>query len=389
MTRALRAAAALAAALALVGAVPAVAASTSATVNSSSQVTFQATGVSWADVHYIVNGGTQLNVRMTQSGTTASYVVSGLSAGSTVKYFFTYAASGSSAAVDTSWATVTTTSSSSTTTTDSCTACKYHTLVWSDEFATAGQPSSTYWNYHVGNGYSGGFQGWGNGEWEWYRPEQCYVADGKLVLKAEYDSTATTIAGSNWYQWSCRITTQGKLSWKYARVEARIAMPSKTATWPAFWMLGDSSDGTYTTNYAASMSTYDTMSTNWASCGEIDIMEHVNKDTVAYQNLFWDTRTGVYPYQASTVSSSSSTASVSDVTAYHTYAMEWDASTMYWYIDNVLVKTQGISASTQEEYTKKFFVILNLALAGSFPNTTPVQSDFPLYMYVDYVRVYQ
>src|SRR5260221_2988256 len=57
-------------------------------------------------------------------------------------------------------------------------------LVWSDEFNGSGQPSSTNWNYDVGNGWNGGlpgFQGWGNGEWGRYRPENCYQAGGNLV----------------------------------------------------------------------------------------------------------------------------------------------------------------------------------------------------------------
>lgn len=62
---------------------------------------------------------------------------------------------------------------------------------------------------------------------------------------------------------------------------------------------------------------------------------------------------------------------------------------MWWYVDDRLVKTQSVSAANMEEHRQSLFVILNLALAGSFPNTSPVQADFPLFMYVDYVRVYQ
>jgi beta-glucanase (GH16 family) len=274
--------------------------------------------------------------------------------------------------------------------TDACTACVYHNLVWSDEFDGSGQPSSASWNYHVGHGYNAGaFSGWGNGEWEWYRPEECFLSGGNLVLRAEWFSSPTSIGGRDWYQRSCRITTQGKRSWNNARVEARIAMPSKIGTWPAFWMMGNANDGTTTSSYAAPIGTYDTMGTNWASCGEIDIMEHVNTDAVTYQNLFWATRTGIFPWAGGSVANNPGTASVSNVTAFHTYAVEWNASNMYWYIDNVRVKTQSVSASNMEEYRQSFFVILNLALAGQFPNAAPVQSDFPMYLYVDYVRVYK
>lgn len=371
---------------------------TGATALSCAQVQFWANGVGWADVHYVVNGGAQQNVRMVQSGAAATYTVSGLAAGDSIRSFFTYVPSGSSAAVDTAWTSMTVScgsggsSSGGTPAPDTCAACKYHHLVWSDEFDGAGQPSSASWNYHVGNGWNGGagaFSGWGNGEWEWYRPEQCYLSNGSLVLRADYFTSPTTIAGYSWYQRSCRITTQGKLAWANARVEARIAMPARTAAWPAFWLMGASNDGTYTSSYGAPIGAYDTMATNWASCGEIDVMEHVNADAITYQNLFWDTRTGVFPWSGSTIASNLGSAAVGDVTQFHTYAVEWDASTMWWYIDDRLVKTQSVSAGNMEEYRQSFFVILNLALAGSFPNTSPVLGDFPLFMYVDYVRVYQ
>ncbi|MBB3193821.1 glycoside hydrolase family 16 protein [Roseateles terrae] len=49
----------------------------------------QATG-SWADVHYTVNGGGQLNVRMSKEGSGNAYTVSGLKKGDVVRYSFTY-----------------------------------------------------------------------------------------------------------------------------------------------------------------------------------------------------------------------------------------------------------------------------------------------------------
>ncbi|UXH78387.1 glycoside hydrolase family 16 protein [Roseateles amylovorans] len=49
----------------------------------------QATG-SWADVHYTVNGGGQLNVRMLKEGSGNAYTVSGLKKGDVVRYNFTY-----------------------------------------------------------------------------------------------------------------------------------------------------------------------------------------------------------------------------------------------------------------------------------------------------------
>nr|WP_297525448.1 glycoside hydrolase family 16 protein [uncultured Roseateles sp.] len=49
----------------------------------------QATG-SWADVHYTVNGGGQLNVRMLKEGSGNAYTVTGLKKGDIVRFNFTY-----------------------------------------------------------------------------------------------------------------------------------------------------------------------------------------------------------------------------------------------------------------------------------------------------------
>jgi beta-glucanase (GH16 family) len=49
----------------------------------------QATGT-WADVHYTVNGGGQLNVRMLKEGSANAYTVSGLKKGDVVRFNFTY-----------------------------------------------------------------------------------------------------------------------------------------------------------------------------------------------------------------------------------------------------------------------------------------------------------
>lgn len=44
----------------------------------------------WADVHYVVNGGVQQNIRMTQTGTSNVFTASGINSGDSVEYFFTY-----------------------------------------------------------------------------------------------------------------------------------------------------------------------------------------------------------------------------------------------------------------------------------------------------------
>ncbi len=264
----------------------------------------------------------------------------------------------------------------------------YNTLVWSDDFDGSALDRAN-WNYQIGNGYNpgaGSFDGWGNGEWEWYRSDNVSLSNGNLVIKGEYLSTPYVFANRNWYQFSGRITTKGLRSWKFGRVEARIKVPTIASTWPAFWMMGNACD----TTVNGASGGYDTLPTNWSSCGEIDIMEHRNAETQFCSNLFWDTRIGVNPWASGTTANNPTWTTGVDETQWHTYAMEWNGTIMKYYLDGTVIKTQDISASNQEEFRQPFFIILNLAISGTFTGPTdPAQANFPCYMYVDYVKVYQ
>ncbi|TNY03277.1 glycoside hydrolase family 16 protein, partial [Escherichia coli] len=59
---------------------------------------------------------------------------------------------------------------------------------------------------------------------------------------------------------SARIHTNGKVSFTYGKVEARLQLPAGAGIWPAFWALG--------TDLAAA---------GWPKAGEIDIMEFVGR----------------------------------------------------------------------------------------------------------------
>lgn len=377
-------------AISLVMAAEAAAATSGVTITSSSSVQFWVHDAPWADIHYQINSGTQLNFRMTANGTNHTFDVTGIPTGAIVRYFFTIGSS-TGGATDTAWTQFTMSGGGG-----GGGGGDGYVVVWEDTFDGSGQPSTANWTYHVGNGLNPGagtFDGWGNGEWEWYRPEQSTRQNGNLVIRADWFSTPTLIAGRNWFQRSGRLTTKGKRSWTYGRIEARIAMPNATATWPAFWMMGDACDDTATADFNTPISHFDTMASNWSSCGEIDIMEHRNSETVTFQNLFWDTRIGVFPWANGLNSQQPHTATAGNVTQFHLYTIEWDPTQIRWFIDRTTnptpVHTVNITASNMEEFHKPFHIILNLAIAGQFPGTQPNQANFPLFMNVDYVRVWQ
>ncbi len=227
-------------------------------------------------------------------------------------------------------------------------------LVWQDEFTNGISPD---WVFEIGNGNSG----WGNNELQYYRRENATVENGNLVITAKRES----IGGFNYT--STRMKTQGKKSWKYGKIEARISMPSFIGSWPAFWMLGDNIS-----------------SIGWPACGEIDIMEHINVERQTHGTIHWQDHNNTYAnYSGSTP--------VSSVTDFHVYTIEWDTSAIKWFVDGNLYHEASIANGVNgtSEFHNNFFILLNMAIGGNWPGFTVDNSAFPARMLVDYVRVYQ
>ncbi|MBK1813446.1 glycoside hydrolase family 16 protein [Clostridium sp. YIM B02505] len=230
------------------------------------------------------------------------------------------------------------------------------TLVWSDEFNGTSINTSN-WAFDTGAG------GWGNNELQYYtnRSENARVSNGNLVIEARkenYGGAAYT---------SARLKTQGLKNWTYGRIEARMKLPQGQGLWPAFWMLGQ--------NITQS-------GIGWPKCGEIDIMEHVNLESVIHGTIHWDTNGhAYYGNQSGNI----------DVTQYHTYSIQWDASSIKWFVDGVQFNEANIANNINgtEEFHKPFFIILNLAVGGTWPGNPNSSTAFPAQMLVDYVRVYQ
>ncbi|MBC7485258.1 MAG: RICIN domain-containing protein [Cytophagaceae bacterium] len=222
--------------------------------------------------------------------------------------------------------------------------------VWSDEFNGSIGPD---WVFETGAG------GWGNNELEYYRQENATVQNGNLVMTAKRES----FGGANYT--SVRMKTQGRKSWKFGKIEARIAMPSFNGIWPAFWMLGDNIG-----------------SVGWPRCGEIDIMEHVNAGTEVVGTIHWDDN-GHKEYGGRT-------SNIDNLNNFHTYAIEWDQNQIRWYVDGRqyhAATTGGVNGT--DEFQNNFFILLNLAVGGNWPGFNIDNGQFPTSMLVDYVRVYQ
>jgi beta-glucanase (GH16 family) len=241
------------------------------------------------------------------------------------------------------------------------------TLVWSDEFDAA-QLDPEVWFFESGDGSQYGIPGWGNNELQWYLEDSAELRDGLLVITAREES----VSGKSYT--SARLNTRDRFAFKYGRIEARIRFPGGQGVWPAFWMLPQ--DDVYGT---------------WAASGEIDVVEAVNLGGTGGNTVF-----GTIHYGGEFPANQSSTNEylvATDATAdFHTYALEWDATEMRWYVDDILYSTQNSWSTTAADFPapfdERFYVLFNVAVGGNFPGAPTAATEFPVTMEVDYVRVY-
>ena len=241
------------------------------------------------------------------------------------------------------------------------------TLVWSDEF-DAEQLDPEVWFFENGDGSQYGIPGWGNNELQWYLEDSAELRDGMLVITAREES----VGGKSYT--SARLNTRDRFAFKYGRIEARIRFPAGQGLWPAFWMLPQ--DDVYGT---------------WAASGEIDVVEAVNLGGSGGNTVFGTIHYGgEFP---ANVSSGNDYLVPADAAAeFHTYALEWDATEMRWYVDDILYSTQNSWSTTAADFPapfdERFYILFNVAVGGNFPGAPTSATEFPVTMEVDYVRVY-
>jgi beta-glucanase (GH16 family) len=234
-------------------------------------------------------------------------------------------------------------------------------LLWSDEFDQPGQPNPSKWSFEVGD------HGWGNNELQNYRADQlknARVEGGVLIIEAHAD--ATQPKGYT----SAKLVSKGKGAWQYGYLEVRAKLPQGRGTWPAIWMLPE-----------------ENRFGGWPKNGEIDIMEHVGYDpgrvhgtvhTEAFNHLLGTQKGGQVQ--------------VTDFAeAFHTYAVDWRADRMDFYLDGNLYFTFKNTGGNYTEwpFDQPFYLILNVALGGNWGGKEGVDpAIWPQRMDVDYVRVY-
>ena len=80
-----------------------------------------------------------------------------------------------------------------------------------------------------------------------------------------------------------------------------------------------------------------------------------------------------------------------DVNLFHTYSIEWNEKRIKWLLDGKKYLEGNIihDQNNTDEFQKPFYIILNVAIGGSWPGNPDNTTLFPDTMKIDYVRVYQ
>ncbi|RMG68708.1 MAG: glycosyl hydrolase family protein [Bacteroidetes bacterium] len=235
-------------------------------------------------------------------------------------------------------------------------------LVWEDAFKGS-TLNTDDWNYELGDGCPN-LCGWGNNELQYYtdRPENIRLEGGKLIIEARQEF----LSGSNYT--SARITTQGKQSFRFGRVDIRAKLPEGQGIWPALWMLGES-----------------ITTVGWPDCGEIDIMELVGHEPSTVHGTIHYDDAGDYKYFG--LGTTLDDGSFQD--EYHVFSITWDAERIRWYVNNEQFHEANIQSTTMGEFRSPFFLIFNVAVGGNWPGFPDATTQFPQQMVVDYVRVFE
>ena len=235
-------------------------------------------------------------------------------------------------------------------------------LVFSDEFnqPDGSRPDESKW-------VSCERQGATWNRWLADRPEVYFIQDGKLACRAipnpyQDEDPVPMITGG--------VKSQGKFAFTYGKVECRALSNPWIGNFPAIWMMpADNSKG-------------------WPNAGEIDIWEVIDTDERSYHTIHSN-----WTYNLHQGPQSSFNTPVK-LDRYHTYGLEWDATSLKWYVDGKLVGTYEKSTDSsvlnqgQWPFDKHFYLILNQSVGnGAWAANADVNHVYETTF--DWIRVYQ
>ncbi len=246
-------------------------------------------------------------------------------------------------------------------------------LVWGDEFSDT-ELSTDKWGFHLGNGCPN-LCGWGNNEAQYFTnsDRNVYLLEGNLVIEAKNQN----ISGSAYS--SSRIHTDNIFEFQYGRVDIRASMPSVPGTWTALFMLNH--------NYRV-----DAPDLWWPRGGEIDIMEYLGENP---NDILGTGHYGTdFPanHRFNSVHFDALNGEGFDE-VYYVFSIIWEENSIKWLVNDIEYHsmTPATTAANGQPYpfNDEFYLIFALSVGGNLPQVAPTPTNFPAFLVVDYVRVFQ
>ena len=257
------------------------------------------------------------------------------------------------------------------------------TLDWSDEFNDGEFDTNVWTKQRLMDPY--------NGEWQQYTGDAstAYEQDGYMILEADWSGV---VHADNNYTSARVISNPGGQSgatdaegrvFRYGKIAARIQLPYGKGIWPAFWMLGDNISETGG-------------DTAWPMSGEIDILEtgaggdpDYGQGTVhgtIHHDPTADNSSGDNLY----LTAGSYTLPDGEFFGanFRVFEIEWDEQQIIWRLDGQQFGSMSISEAGRTEFHEDFYVLFNIAVGGNFTADPDDSTDFPQYMYIDWIRHY-
>ncbi|HEX6961960.1 MAG TPA: family 16 glycosylhydrolase [Lacipirellula sp.] len=235
-------------------------------------------------------------------------------------------------------------------------------LVWNDEFEGS-QVDPAKWTKEVTNNPA-------NNEQQGYTAEQVTVSGGNLVITSE--NIPTQGPDGQPYR-SGRV--HSNFTKKYGRWEVRADLPTSKGMWPAIWLLPD------------------TQQYPWPSGGEIDIMENRGQQPQLTSSAYhWGASWRDHQFRFSEQTMARFGQPVDFHDGFHTYSVEWDATKVRFFVDDVHHWTlyDADTGGFLGDDSAPMWTMLNTAVGGDFlgaggqPDGTTV---WPQKFLIDYVRI--
>lgn len=164
------------------------------------------------------------------------------------------------------------------------------------------------------------------------------------------------------------IYSKGKFAFQYGKIEIRAKLEAAKGAWPAIWMLPANG-------------------AKWPNGGEMDVMEHLNFDTIIYQTIHSHYTIKLKqkenpPHHGTTVL---------DLDAFNIFGLEWHPDKLVFTLNGkptfTYPKIEGVDAS-QWPFDHPFYILIDQQLGGSWVGDVDME-QLPVNMVIDWVKVYQ